>query len=843
MNGSMNKITLGRALSFPDTFGDDGLPSKLDDVCHYKKETATFYLQSPKLDQLNDVLASYGHVAILDEQGKKSYADACKARVSFDVAKSRFLVMFPQYPSWPLFNRSITKRWTWDNMASQAIKSKPLYWVDHVYQLVEAIPWLEREGYEVTLDKAVKAYFPPVPAPGERICSVTRSGSFEPKPHQIDSVKKMRELGFKGIIGDPAGFGKTISAGEIIDELFHDGKVSRALWVVPTSPLVTQVLEEMEGRYGLVGTPVTGETVKPAERLGTVKGKPSGDTIYEKHGFVVMTWAMFVKDFTGKTFHEITKRVHFDLAVFDEGHRSQHGNKAREAVLNMSAPYRIILSGTIMPNGDWRELHAMVSSVSPSSVMAPWYFMNIEARLEEDFKVTKDVAHPRHDAKKRVSSMVLPMLLKHVARHPETDQPSFMPALATVSLHVQTTKTEEAIIDREIALLSRVIEEWQSCRSLQYGSKDDKRFYKMMENAKNVVWSDLRRFCSHGSFRLKDRMNSILSESSPVNDWLRGNYTREINEIVALLSKPDVRDQPKNERVLSALDQSRPERCIVFYDSVRGAIELAKFLKDNDKSVRVIVGAYDQFEPGEADELGQSNHIGDEEIENILEWFWFPWKTISKIPAIVGSDMDVTFVSSTGERKKAVYYVDAYKLGNHFTIEITSRAGMKVSDRVAGQLAEKLKSLFSSPAVKVNVTVGGSNDKNMVMLDITITGKKDRRVLVTTDKLNEGANLQVANFMIFYDAPLSIKQREQRMARARRMESRYKTVAVISILLGLDYAIDRALGMKYEMAERLGYPDANPVSMKEVLALVKRGIKKPEKEQPSLLSFAAGDDE
>jgi ERCC4-related helicase len=611
----------------------------------------------------------------------------------------------------------------------------------------------------------------------------------------------------------------TIVGGEIAWKLFGEGKLRRMAWIVPTGPLVKQVIDEMSGRYGLHGIGITGESMTRQDRIGDPGNTDVTKTVYGKNGFVVMTWSMYVKDFTGKTYDLVTRLAWFDLIVLDEGHRSQQGNKAFDAVMNVISPYRVILSGTIMPNGDWRELHGMVSSVAPMSVMASWHFTRIEEKKMDEMTLDKNVEKPRHEAKKAITSIIMPSLLRRVARHVKEDYAAFLPSIGETSVHVATNDVEENIIGAMIDMLSETISEWQSMPRLKSSTKDERKYITTVENAKNILWQDLRRFCSHGAFSLERRMEEIIAGDSPVNAWLKEHFEGEMNRVHDLLASPGVRLQPKNPKVLDTINHLDPERCIVFNDSVRGCIELSRYLKENGKEVRVIVGSDDQMTDDDADVIGQSSNIDDNEIARILEWFWFPWVTITKLSTI-DDTVDVTYISSKGEKKKNVYYVDAHKLGKVFSIEITWNKGIR---KITMESIKKMiDTIAGSPSVVIDAEIPAKiGTTGKIIIAVRFTKRKDHRVLVTMDKLNEGANIQIANLIIFYDQPMSIKQKEQRVARARRMESMNKSIGLVSIMCGLDYAIDRTLGMKYETAKQLGYPDPSPISMNDVLKLMK----------------------
>jgi ERCC4-related helicase len=818
----MKKIAVGWSLSFDNAFPGD-VAAALDEACRFKPEKNKFYIQAPKLALINSVLSQHGFEIDLDKDGQKQYHQLELVKATFDPVTKSFKIRFSDYPSWPHFTGNDKKRNQWLNVSKRVDKDSGhvVYEIKHTYQLIDGIEWLKREGFVVDVAGSISPFLPPGDPGAAVIASAKRSDSLVLKKHQEECAADMEKMGYRAIDGSSAGLGKTINAGEAIFKLFNLGKARRVLWVVPTSPLVKQVRDEMSSRYGIDGLAVTGAIAKPKDRLGD---KGTGKTVYEKGGFVIMTWSMLVKDFAGKNYYEITKRVHFDVVILDEGHRCQLGNVARDAALNLTAPFRIILSGTIMPNGDWRELHSLVSTIAPASIMAPWVFAGIEANKEEELKHDRKIEDPRQEARKIVTRMVLAMLMPFITRHTIEECAGFLPKLVETRVHVDTNDRENEIIEIMINMLSGIIEKWQPVAYLKFGkASPEKEHAMLLDNAKNIVWQDLRRFCSHGAFRLQQRVEDVLKGKSPIHKWLQENYDDKLKAIRQCMRSGSVRPQPKNEKVIEVLDKIKPERCLIFCNSVIGCIELGKFLSNEGMSTRVVVGSDDQMTDEDAEEIGQSNNIDDEELERIIEWFWFPWFTVSRFSS-VDKDISVTYEGQDGVKRDKVYYVDGHKLGKRITIVMEWD---KHVDHGSFVEVSKLIDSLQSPSIVLDAEVPANFPRNVrprgrIIVSIQLTSKPDNRVLVTTDKLNEGVNLQIANTVVFYDCPLSIKQNEQRIARLRRMESSHASVALVKLLEGLDYAIERSIARKYETASQLGYSDSSPVSMKEVLQMIKK---------------------
>ena len=113
--------------------------------------------------------------------------------------------------------------------------------------------------------------------------------------------------------------------------------------------------------------------------------------------------------------------------------------------------------------------------------------------------------------------------------------------------------------------------------------------------------------------------------------------------------------------------------------------------------------------------------------------------------------------------------------------------------------------------------------KAKVYDDKTLTlryNKEPKKVLVTTDKLQEGINLQDASCMMFYDYPFSIRSREQRMSRVWRDGSYHDTIQVVYAINGIEFKIEQKLKEKYQSGSALGFQDPKPISMSEMFRMM-----------------------
>lgn len=817
-------VVIDRSLSFSI---DGEMPPGIVNICLYSEKKKKYYIHAPKIDQLKKILEPIGINLVVTESGKQSY-DKLK-KVSIDrvqrqvkqgkkvMAKFFYAITFPSYPSNPKFIHGVNY-WRWANVARKVSEkgAQAAYDVEHPYALVEVMDWLRNEGFDVTASNAVlESLAKPLPT-FVTISSMEINPDLVMKEYQLEDVAEITRMGYKGIIGTSPGLGKTIISGKIILDLFDASKIKRVIWVVPTTPLVSQVLDEMKSRFGLDGTGVTADLVDRKERLGIDEnGQKTGQSIYERSGFIVVTWATYVMDWTGETFEKITKYIWFDLGIFDEAHRAKAGKTTFSAILNCICPYRILLSGTIMPNGKWEELQDMVSAITPTSVMLKWFLSSQEDKLADDLAADPEIERPRQEARIRITGRALPMLLKHVTRHRTEDVAAgVLPAMTEASIGIHANQDEDSIISLLIGMLSAIIEEWQSSAYMFHGTKKQQEQYMTMKSAKDLAWQVTRWYCSHGAFTFQKWIDELDAKDAPVHVYIKSKFKAELAEIKRLLAKGTIRIQPKNNKVLLAINKLKARRCLVFYDSVDGAVMLARYLKDEGKNVRVVVGR--SISTQDASELGQAKTMRDVDIASTLEWYWFPWWTISRLSSIKG--VRVTYIASDGERRNRLYYVDAHEIGNSFFVEMemTSTGDPRV------EAIEQLVNVFagiSIPSVTITHDLDPRSDVTIFTASITIDpAERDDRVLVCTEKMKEGANLQNTDLLIFYDQPMSIRQREQRIGRVKRMQCTWDAITLVSISLGLDHAIKKTLAFKYQAASNIGYEDPEgEVSMLDIM--------------------------
>jgi hypothetical protein len=219
------------------------------------------------------------------------------------------------------------------------------------------------------------------------------------------------------------------------------------------------------------------------------------------------------------------------------------------------------------------------------------------------------------------------------------------------------------------------------------------------------------------------------------------------------------------------------------------------------------MGKGNRLSEAEAEGLGQPPRFRDRDVEEVLGWFWMPWSLLSDFLINQRESGNLLRVTDGDREWRNFFYtslaVDLPKgPGASFRVELREPAGEaeEFADRVT---ADGFYRAF--------LRDGGRT----VELEY---GSEPRKVLVCTDKLQEGVNLQEASCVVFYDYPFSIREREQRMSRVWRDGSRHERIYVTYVMNGVEYNIERKLQRKYEKTSALGLPDPSPLSMMDLIS-------------------------
>lgn len=766
---------------------------KIADVTTY-----AIIIHSPNLPKIVEILESSGIIVKIPEEAQSSYKNFTNIHISKHPEHGFSITFFGD-------NRpSITQSPLWIRFSEKNPTSRRFqYFIQHIYTLRSCLKLLTDEGYSLIFSEDIKYLNEKIF--GNLISKVELN--VKALPHQIDCLEKTIQLGGKSLIGDAAGLGKTISAGLIIKHYFDKGIAKRGLWIVPTTPLIKQIVNELGEKFGLRAYGIHGNR---ESRLGIGKDM----SIYQKEPLCVLTWGTFLKDWTDNI--AITSRIPFDFIILDEVHRAQRGNVSYNAVLNCDANIRIALTGTPSPNGKFEELYNIMYVIDPFSVRPMFEYYNRKNQLIANFKKHPiDEEDPEETANRMLNELAMRELNSKLIRHTKEEVITSLPKITETQLHVPLIPSEEFIIEKLFEMLSFIIEEWLM-----------DRLNTTLIAARDMIWQDLRRACAYGPITFKHRIAAIRNGEKMVHKYIKKNFNNILRDIERQYSKKDLREYPKFELICKYLKESdASQNVIIFCDSVKTCIDLGYFLYQNKIDTRVVTGIPDSAKSLEEEdiadfkeklvEIGQKGKMDDDEIDDILEWFWNPFMKIAFLQDIIQDYGEVTYIIDK-KRFEAISYITLLK-----SKEITfSYPNVKIAkiQKYVDSMIDTIREI--DPKVIIR------DEYHNTIITFHNNPRKNKRVLVTTNKLSEGCNLQIAQSMVFVDSPLSIRDREQRIARIQRMESPFNEVFLISFMSGLDYSIEENLKEKYAGASAIGFKKNDKVSVIEVLRKHKKMMAK-----------------
>jgi superfamily II DNA or RNA helicase len=781
-----------------DDLGLDLLPSrgqKVRDLTVFDR--GTYWIQGPVLEEIEEAL---GEGVTLTGPARDLYERMTTVELMY--SRGKFEFHFYERPARPWLIRQVYERHRWLAMVERSESNGRRFYTRHRYHAVAAVRWLESKGYAVE-DRSGGRLHPE--RAGQAECEFGEM-EVELRRHQRETLEKSRERGHRIVVGDQPGLGKTITAGAILRELCESGRVGRILWVVPSSALTEQVRGEMDGKFGAEVFVLTGESCSRSERLGLGEEgvEQMERTEYERHGFVCTNWALFSKDF-GKE-PEYTEGIRFDAVVLDEAHRCQEGNLAYDAALALDSPYRIALSGTVMPNGEYGELFDMLNVVDPPAAPSKAYFEDLYYRRKERLERKMSEHDAENEAMRLTSKVALKYMLPKISVHSKEEVMEGLPELEEKRIHINFGKTDKQIFAAFKDIIHGVIEELKEFPSPWSLGRGEKGRYYALRSGMVMVYQDLRRFCAFGSGAVQGRVDEYLTNSKGTYRALRKYFSPEISRLDKLMS--GAARSPKNRKVVDHIrSNERFRKSVVFCTEVEPNKRLALELSRAGLSAKCIMGKGNRLSEAEAEGLGQPPRFRDRDVEEVLGWFWMPWSLLSDFLISQRESGNLLRVTDGDREWRNFFYtslaVDLPKgPGASFHIELREPAGEaeEFADRVT---ADGFYRAF--------LRDGGRT----VELEY---GSEPRKVLVCTDKLQEGVNLQEASCVVFYDYPFSIREREQRMSRVWRDGSRHERIYVTYVMNGVEYNIERKLQRKYEKTSALGLPDPSPLSMMDLIS-------------------------
>lgn len=202
-----------------------------------------------------------------------------------------------------------------------------------------------------------------------------------PDPHQLQAVVQMRRMNYRAFVADDMGLGKTIEALlGIIDldrgHVMAPRSVESPFPAVVVCPASVTVNWRREIDTWLAKTPSGPPVVVPIGPKARIDLEDYSPSLRRRLVFVC-TYDKMVGRMT--QFRAFGIRT----VVFDESHylANRDGQRARAAMrLSRGVPYRILLTGTPMPNGRHAEMYAQLK------VLDKDVFSHLPSRGKGDWK-------------------------------------------------------------------------------------------------------------------------------------------------------------------------------------------------------------------------------------------------------------------------------------------------------------------------------------------------------------------------------------------------------------------------------------------------------------------------
>lgn len=751
------------------------------------------YIDRPNLDELIDFCKKRNYDLNISSEISKLYVKNFTVYIELREDKS-YLFKFITKTS-PFISND--EKW---NQITQPISSKLRfnYLVRHAYQLILAIEYLKELKYYIDYSSDLDWINEENRYHGKSIESFHQF--IEPLPHQIEIFNKFfekKQCGF--LLADDPGLGKTISIGMILKRLYDERKIRNVLWIVPTYPLAQQIKEEMYSSFGVDSKIVCGETIMYAREKYDPEKSP-----YLDSGFIISTWGTFRIDFNDK--FDKMKYFNFDAVVFDECHIAKYTLKESKdktsfwfeatstlkAVQNCFSKYRFGLTGTPAPNGQWHEIYSVVSSINPFGVKPMSVYIKQYKELINEYEKNPYINNGKEEIPSITSNRIMNKIFIHdfkdtIIRHSRDIIDLKLPKVESMDLIIDFTKEEEEIYEQLYVIFNEILEKQKTSKN------------KIYNYARMMFWQDIRKYSAYGKKILIRRINAILQSKNQskqrdknnmittINEYLCDNYSDILEEILKNLNNPNVRALPKIEKTLDILSQVRSSRTLLFVgDSIEIAACVANKIHDYDYNTKLIIGSDDMYDNDFKyiyEKLNQGSP-SDRENVKILSWFWYPYKDLINLPLKLN---DLNIVYEYNGIKTNHIELNNLLCTNKITINIFGNEILKYDEYLSTIIDEVKKE-------DVDAIINEANNE----IKITFSPLKSnvKKVLVCTDKLATGFNLQIAKLVIFYNYPFSPEKYDQKLSRIRRIGSPYSKILMYNLLMGNEN------GMRYRLKEK-----------------------------------------
>lgn len=746
----------------------------------------------PSIERLQTCAGEIGHELVFSLEAKRSLRAMSQAEIQIHVIEDRpHYILVLQQTFIPSAWKSVLKPL---QLTPRRIGNTLEFETPHVFMLACLIDHLRPLGYQFS---APPSLVPLYDVDEHLLACTTDSGTHNVAlyPHQHAGVKWFCSTpALRGLIADEAGCGKTITAAAILSRLIEEGHVRRCLWVVPKNELITQIRDELLQKFELSFYPFTNKS--PQQRFGGTS------PLYREHALCIVTWSTFIRDWTENLADVL--RFPFDMVIFDEVHQAQRGNRTYDAVLNCPAMIRLSLSGTPLPNGKWYEVYNILYCTDPEHTPLE---DTLKKRMSAIFKINNPKTSEEEERTYTIANkMLIKTLAAHFSRHTKKDIAKTFPQLREKTLHIQLTENEETVLTWLLEIMSFIIDRWKIAPKGDY------------QTLKNVFWQDVRGFSSYGPAIFRKRLVDMFQHhtTKPHVQLLFQTHKQKLQMIRQYYQHDLLRPFPKFETCLSYL-QTHPEQYVlIFCNSVETAIRLGGTLETQyPQNVRVITGDISnrwQHLPEEEREtmseemsaiLQRINHTTAQKLEDNLDtihWFWEPYTSLLRLKSLP----EMQTIEYRIDEKSYGTKVNSILLVNATTIDICGEFDLTMEEThpIFTTLRDHLAGL---PDTEMTLT----RESDALRLSLRLTPMftdthcRRKRVLISTRKLYQGFNLQIAKTILFYDQPLSISQKEQQIARIQRMGAPYDTINIFSLHCGLDYSITRTLSEKYAQIDHI----------------------------------------
>ena len=781
----MQEVSVSTMLTFPNIFPSSLYP-QLEVLALLSK--GQVIINRPNKNQLQTFCQQNGITLCFSPDSNSKYTQFQRVFITY-TSDQKYMIQFRS-----AYRPAIMERGDWQHLTEKTNSNLRFEsFVPYLYQLTLACNILIQEGFDIEYDDRlqwIESSHSPIPIP-------TITPRVTPFPHQQDNYDRFfRENTCGCLICDDAGMGKTITIGIILHRLHTEQKAKNMLWVVPYYALADQIKNEMKAFFGIDVEVVSGENYTPQQRQNMQQCP------YLTHSFVVTTWGTFYKDWHEN--FELFRHIQFDSVVFDEMHIAKEKKTTYLTMQNLRAKYRFGLTGTPTPNGDWNELYDVIYVINPFLVK-PYKdyeqeFYRILKNYEENPVISNGYAEdPKKTANRVMNTVYIPELMENVYRHHRGILNQTLPQIKELVLSVDPTPEEI-----ELTLLFDEL-----YTALTYEKRAN--YNSMVIRASHLLINqEMYKFCAFGKAIAENRIEKILASEKESGKYLQATFGDKLQNIQALYDKyndTQLRPYAKFSALLKHLEGNTSHRIVIFCgDSVQTAMDLGFFLHAHTINTRVITGKSGQLTQykDRLKQLGQTGKMDEPETKDILTWFWSPFRQLSQIPQNIPASASITYKLDD----QYISLPNEVQLANAKEIQIIASGQFSIRSAFFSDLEQELNEMDQTSVFQLTPTT----------LKIIFHPFHDRstRILVTTDKLEQGCNLQVASTVVFYTYPYNIQQYDQRSSRICRIGSPFKSVLLVSLLYGMERNIYLKVKDKYRNVAEMGFAQAQNVKAKEL---------------------------